>query len=567
MNEPDFSKVYPKRLVTMSMADKYTAVCFIYDGVQYQNLCKVENPDGTFNYSEKCLAKLPYHGAFTSYIGSDTNNSSLVSDERGLVLRGDRGATEMPPFIDYFTHYWPTFLVSILSIFAIAFIVLKMIMPQRRKERSMASTDDHGNVRIGKILFNQANSLGEGSKGTFVFKGFYEKNVDCAIKRIVAKCLTLADREVEFLKSLQHPNLVRYLGTEMDLQFIYIALERAEFTLRQLVDQRRFDIPDLSKEEICKQSALGLQHLHKLDIVHRDIKPENILISFPKRPSNLRFVMITDFGLSKQITGFDTNHSTNVMKYFDGTQGWMAPEIIEARDCQKKLAPSKAADIFSLGCLFHYTIFEGKHPFGEKEERQQNILKDNHVLDEFRFKKKDDEPTVNDVLAVMGGSLIKVMIRHNPSARPPIGTILKYPLFWPKKEQLHFLSDVSDRIDNIKNGNPVERNRNAVFGFDWKQCLSSELRKDLEDPKKKHRGYNERKMQDLLRIIRNKRNHYNECSEELKQDLGELPDGFLSYFCSRFPRLIPHVYRAMQPLKDETIFREYYEQSEDFLFD
>ena len=65
---------------------------------------------------------------------------------------------------------------------------------------------------------------------------------------------------------------------------------------------------------------------------------------------------------------------------------------------------------------------------------------------------------------------------------------------------------------------------------------------------------------DLLRAIRNKRHHYQELPEALKRSLGDLPDGFATYFMSRFPLLLMHVYRVASDsaCRAEPLFSPYY---------
>lgn len=565
--------------------DKFAAVCFIYEGEHFQNLCRVENPDGTFNFSEKCLAQLPYStpydGDFDSigsrqYSAESNLSTSSLAQYRGqdnAIARYEPGQSPMPPFRMFVSHYWLPILISILAIFLSAlFIVHYFITPRRsRYRRDMVNQDSAGNLIIGKIKFHPNDVLGTGSKGTYVYRGLFENSQECAIKRIVAQTLTFADREVDFLRSLQHSNLVRYLATENDPQFIFIALELADCTLRSLIEGYKLKEFGLSKEEICKQAALGLQHLHKLDIVHRDLKPENILVSLPKRPNNERYIMITDFGLSKQLTtNSETCHSSNMMRYLDGTQGWMPPELIKAKEENNSLTPSKSADIFSLGCVFYYIIFDGKHPFGNApNEREDNIKANRNEVDQFVCLANKENGLTKQVsieLRVMGNDLIGAMIEYDALRRPPINSVLKYPLFWTKKQSLQFLSEVSDRLDKDQDGlaKYVERGRRRVFGFQWKECLSEALLRDMTD--QKHRSYNERSLQHLLRLIRNKNNHYNDSSAELKLDFGSPPDEFYSYFSSRFPELLIHIYKAMQANKSEPKFRDYYEQDEDYEF-
>lgn len=570
MEEPNFSRALPKRFITMTTNDKYMAVCFIYDRVQYQNFCRYENPDGTYNISKNCLAKLPPHAnPFLEALEDSSSQSPASTSESALVRYGDTQQSPMPPLNAFVSHYWlqmsmAALIISLLTLLTVYFMA--KIFTNRRRGPRTARVDDSGTISLGKISFHPNEVLGVGSKGTFVYRGSFEESQDCAVKRVVSQCLTLADREVDFLRSLQHPNLVRYLATEIDPQFVYIALELAEYTLRSVVENEKLDEVDLSREELCRQSAMGLEHLHRLDIVHRDIKPENILISFRKRPNNKRSVMISDFGLSKQLDNHETHgHSSSVLRYFDGTQGWMAPEIIEAKFDGKNLAPSKAADIFSLGNVFYYIFFGGSHPFGEKaESRQANIKENVNVFNEFKMFNYLRPITAEAVLCQY---LVGSMIAPRPEDRPPISAVLKFPLFFSKKEQIQFLSDASDWLDQDKKQYHwfIEKNHKRVFEVDWKQSLTRSLLDDIEGPDSR-RKYNAYRVQHLLRVIRNKNHHHNECSEGLKAEFGKTPDQFLEYFSSRFPELILHVYKAFQAHRLHTNFKDYYSQDDEYYF-
>lgn len=54
------------------------------------------------------------------------------------------------------------------------------------------------------------------------------------------------------------------------------------------------------------------------------------------------------------------------------------------------------------------------------------------------------------------------------------------------------------------------------------------------------------------------KHHYRELPEEVTQSLGAIPDEFVQYFTSRFPKLLLHSYLAMACVKEETIFSKYY---------
>lgn len=54
------------------------------------------------------------------------------------------------------------------------------------------------------------------------------------------------------------------------------------------------------------------------------------------------------------------------------------------------------------------------------------------------------------------------------------------------------------------------------------------------------------------------KHHYHELPPEVQETLGELPEGFVGYFTSRFPRLLMHTHAALQICAHERLFHPYY---------
>ena len=68
------------------------------------------------------------------------------------------------------------------------------------------------------------------------FRGKFDTR-DVAVKRVLAACFSIADREVDLLReSDEHPNVIRYFCMEQDTQFRYIALELCAATLQDYVE-------------------------------------------------------------------------------------------------------------------------------------------------------------------------------------------------------------------------------------------------------------------------------------------------------------------------------------------
>nr|CAD7199764.1 unnamed protein product [Timema douglasi] len=61
-----------------------------------------------------------------------------------------------------------------------------------------------------------------------------------------------------------------------------------------------------------------------------------------------------------------------------------------------------------------------------------------------------------------------------------------------------------------------------------------------------------------------RKHHYRDLSEEAQQSLGELPNKFVDYWTERFPLLLLHSWLAMQCIRSEPVFDQYYHSSYNF---
>uniref|UniRef100_A0A4W4GEC6 Serine/threonine-protein kinase/endoribonuclease IRE1 n=1 Tax=Electrophorus electricus TaxID=8005 RepID=A0A4W4GEC6_ELEEL len=389
-------------------------------------------------------------------------------------------------------------------------------------------------LNIGKISFSPAEVLGHGTAGTFVFRGHFDGR-RVAVKRILPECMEFAEREVQLLReSDEHPNVIRYFCTERDRQFTYIAIELCAATLQQYIEDPNYPYSSLDSVTLLEQTMSGLSHLHSLNIVHRDLKPRNILLSVPGALGRVRAV-ISDFGLCKKLP--DGRHSFSLRSGIPGTEGWIAPELLVNAP---KGNPTSAVDVFSAGCVFYYVVSRGRHPFGDTLRRQANILSGAYSLDHFMEDIHED---------VIGRDLIETMISAEPESRPCTASILKHPFFWSPEKQLQFFQDVSDRIEKEPTDSAIvvrlETSGRSVVRTNWRMHISAPLQADL----RKFRTYKGNSVRDLLRAMRNKKHHYHELPPEVQTALGEVPEGFVAYFTSRFPRLLLHTHSALKLLE------------------
>jgi mitogen-activated protein kinase kinase kinase len=185
--------------------------------------------------------------------------------------------------------------------------------------------------------------------------------------------LSALEREIELLKDLQHENIVQYLDSSMDHEYLNIFLEYVPggSVTALLRNYGAFEEPLV--RNFVRQILQGLTYLHSRDIIHRDIKGANILVD------NKSCVKISDFGISKRVE--DSKKASfipnKILTCFEGLlhqarahrpslQGsvfWMAPEVV------KQTAYTQKADIWSLACLC-VEMLTAEHPWGKLNQMQ-----------------------------------------------------------------------------------------------------------------------------------------------------------------------------------------------------
>eukprot|EP01035_Chromulina_nebulosa_P037969 gene37969-51277_t len=195
--------------------------------------------------------------------------------------------------------------------------------------------------------FNQtymlARELGSGAFSVVKLGIHHETGQKTAVKIVSKKKLSEEDyasllTEIDILKSLDHPHIIKLYETFDEGNDFYIVTELVEGGARDLV----------------KLMLETIDYVHQSGYVHRDLKPENLLLMSEKDDSSIK---IADFGFAKRIDELAAKETAC------GTPGYVAPEILRGDKYGAEV------DVWSMGVIC-YVLLAGYPPFYDEDQKK-----------------------------------------------------------------------------------------------------------------------------------------------------------------------------------------------------
>ncbi|KAL8269986.1 hypothetical protein Esti_006086 [Eimeria stiedai] len=159
-------------------------------------------------------------------------------------------------------------------------------------------------------------------------------------------------QEIDIMKSLDHPNIVRLFETFEDLTDFYLVMEYCSGG--ELFD-RLIDSGVLTESLACtimKQILAAVAYCHMHRVAHRDLKPENFLFLTDQPNSPMKLI---DFGLAARFK------PGSPMRTRAGTPYYVSPQVLEGR-----YGPE--CDVWSAGVMM-YILLCGYPPFNAPSDR------------------------------------------------------------------------------------------------------------------------------------------------------------------------------------------------------
>ncbi|TPX17029.1 uncharacterized protein E0L32_012321 [Thyridium curvatum] len=220
------------------------------------------------------------------------------------------------------------------------------------KEESASDMEDGGKhlhlPGSGDDYFRLIKTLGTGRFGVVDHVCSRNTCIPYARKRVLRGHSALDDErqlrqfesEIQALKRLYHPHIVKLKGSYTDPKYLGIIMTPvAQVNLDEYL--REMKLEDNIKRRLLRSFfgclSTALAYLHQQNVRHNDIKPQNILVLDSR-------VYLSDFGTSR--AWGTEGESTTRGKHSGYTPRYCAPETLETG------ARNTASDIWSLGCVF-----------------------------------------------------------------------------------------------------------------------------------------------------------------------------------------------------------------------
>lgn len=221
------------------------------------------------------------------------------------------------------------------------------------------------------------------------------------------------NRELEILRKLNHPNIVRLKSFYEDVENYYLVMELVPGGDLMDFVAANGAIGEDATQVITKQILDGIAYVHRMGISHRDLKPDNILIM----QDDPILVKITDFGLAK------ISDNATFMKTFCGTLAYVAPEVITGKyDLQQSqdspVNYSNLVDIWSLGCLV-YVLLTSHLPFNGRTQTQ--------MFQKIKSGEFHESPLNSYKVSEEGRDFLKCCLQVDPRLRLTAEEALKHP--------------------------------------------------------------------------------------------------------------------------------------------
>jgi eukaryotic-like serine/threonine-protein kinase len=202
--------------------------------------------------------------------------------------------------------------------------------------------------------------------------------------------------EARAIASLDHPNIVQAYSIDNEDECDYFVMEYVDGIDLQRLVETEGPLDGRTAADYARQTADGLDHAHRKNMIHCDVKPSNLLVNAQGT------IKILDLGLAR-FAGDASPDSQKADRGVLGSVDYLAPELsIDSPDWDHR------ADIYSLGCTLYF-LLTGHPPFNQGSLAERILKHHTQEAPDVR----EERPDVSDDLA----AVCRTMMAKDPDDR------------------------------------------------------------------------------------------------------------------------------------------------------
>jgi eukaryotic-like serine/threonine-protein kinase len=248
------------------------------------------------------------------------------------------------------------------------------------------------------------------------------------------------EREIEALRQLDHPNIIRFYESGAQDGYCYYAMEyvAAPDCAQLLREQGRMPWKDVLG--LAVQVCAALKHAHDHGVIHRDIKPHNLL------RTDDGAVKLADFGVARVFASRQLTSTGALI----GTAEYASPEQAASKPVTVR------SDLYSFGATL-YRLLTGRTPFHGETAVE--------VLHQHRFAQFERPQRLVPEIPAELDQIVCNLLEKEPGRRPASALVL-----------LRQLEDLRSKLERKEQGTvAVARERLGDDNLDFEVAAGVRL--------------------------------------------------------------------------------------------